>query len=687
MDKASVGTEPGFMPYIVYKTETEATALLEAMGLVVSVKGVHDDLVAEGLVVSQSLDFGNAVQAGDEVIISVSGGEDKNRQEATETVIVLSRENYDLYVGDIVNIQAEGGNGKFDYSSSDDKVVKVSRDGEVTAVGKGTAIITVTGGNAEAASCTVTVKDYEMKITPGSLTLFVDSSAGLKVTGIPDADNINWSSADKSIASVNENGKVTGKKLGKTTITATWEKDGRTYEAKASVEVKSQGITLSTYKISSFYVGETRTITAKTSSSAKVTWKSSNANVAKVDSNGKVTAVGGGKATITATVGSFSEKCEVTVIQPSISLTKSSVTLYKGGSQSLSAAVTPSGLKVSWSSSDTGVATVSNGKVTAVGKGSTTITAKMTYAGKTYKATCTVKVLNPSIKLSAGNLTLSPGESKKLTATTTPEGASVTWKSSNTGVATVSGGTVKAVSFGSSTITAQFTLEGQIYKATCNVTVEKPSISVTSSASTIEYSEKDKDTCTLTAAVNPDGGTVKWTISDTSVATISGNGKKATVTAKSAGSATVTATYTVNGETLKDTCTIKVAKAASTLRLENVSYPEGGTPDSFRIQGKAKSNYSILRMECEGTATSNALNIPINIDCDPLYLGDGVFEYDLSDATGYFIDQYKSLYNTYKTLAGALGADDSVTMRVTGTIYDSSGNSRTFSLTYIIRGE
>ena len=687
IDQGGPATEPGIMPYVVYKPEAEAVALLESMGLKVTVQSVFDDLIAEGLVVSQNRAPGTEMGEGGTVTLGISGGEDTSRPEATEDIVVLSKEGYDLYVGDKVSLQAEGGTGKYSYASSDEKVVKVDKKGEMTAVGKGTAKITVGSGEAKEAVCTVTVKDYEMSLNPKSLTVFVDGSATITVSGLPNNDGLSWSSENKNIASVNKNGKVTGKSVGSTTVTATWKHGDKTYKASAKVTVKGQGLTLSTYKITSFYVGETRTIKATTSSGQKVQWKSSDTSVAKVDSKGVVTAVGAGKATITATAGSHSESCSVTVIQPGISMTKSSATLYVGESVALSASTTPSGASVSWSSSDTGVAKVSGGKVTAVKNGSATIQASMTYGGKTYKATCKITVKNPGIKLSASSMSLTPGGSGSLKATTDPSGISVKWSSSDTGVATVSGGKVTAVKNGTATITAQMEYKGKSYKATCKVTVEKPSISISSSASTIGYTERDKDSCTLTAKVNPDGGTVKWSIDNTSVATIKGDGKKATVTAVSSGTAKVTATYSVSGMTVTDTCTIKVQKAASTLKISNFSYPSSGTCDSFRIQGTVSSNYALTKMECYGTCTSNALGAGLSDTADPLTLSSGCYSYDLSDATSYFINQYKKLYQLYEAAADLLGADDSVTMNITATIYDASGKSISFECTYVIHGD
>ena len=129
-----------------------------------------------------------------------------------------------------------------------------------------------------------------------------------------------------------------------------------------------------------------------------VTWSSSNASVASVDASGKVTAVAEGTATITAKAGDKTATCTVTVKKKvvavsSVSLDKTSLELTVGETATLVATVIPDRATektVSWSSSSSSVATVdASGKVTAVAKGTATITAKA--GGKTAICTVTVK--------------------------------------------------------------------------------------------------------------------------------------------------------------------------------------------------------------------------------------------------------------------------------------------------------
>ena len=834
--------ESGVMPNLVYKTLSQAEELMERVGLKMDVEEVFDDRVAEGLVVAQNKPAGMDVGGSGAIKVEVSKGEDPNKQVGTPELVVLSKTEYNLYIGDLVTLRAEGGTGKYSYTSTDESVLTVDRSGKVTAQSVGTATVVVSSGDAEEAECTISVQDYEMTLNKTELLLFIEGSTPLNALGIPANASVEWSSENSEIASVDPNGKVTGVAVGETVVTASWKhtESGKVYTAEAKILVEEQGITLGTSKISGFYVGDTRTIKANASSDVtSITWKSSNEKVAKVDQEGKVTAVGGGKATISATFGEYEATCDVTVIQPGVSFAKKQTTIYLGDSTRLNVSTTPSGAELTWESKDKSVVTVSNGTIKAVGAGTAKVTVKMTHEGKTYddtctvtvrkpdmtlskssislkpdgsatlkattepsgqsvtwtsdnsdvvtvsggkltavgagttkvrakmsynghsvektcevtveklkislnessvsmtpgesgrklkatvnisgasvtwtsdnsnvvtvsngsltavgagsttvrakvsyknqtrEATCTVKVGKPSVTLDKESMTLELDGSGKLSATTVPASASVTWTSSNESVVTVSNGKVKAVGSGTAKITAKITVDGKTYDDSCEVTVEKPSISVTSSANTIEYSDLEKGSATLTAKVKPDnGGEITWAISDESIATLSSKtGKKVTVTAKSAGTVTVSATYTAGGITVYNTCELKVKKAASTLKINNFSYLKTGKLSEFWCKGTLTSNFELDRIECSGNAKSNALGITTpTVSGDTYYFADGLYEADLSKLTSFFVNQVEGVYTVYKTLADGLLADNSVDATITYVAYDKSGASVT----------
>ncbi len=216
-------------------------------------------------------------------------------------------------------------------------------------------------------------------------------------------------------------------------------------------------------------------------------WTSSNPNIATVDNTGKVTAVGGGTATITVKSQNGKEaSCEVKVTSKieSISLNKSNITLSKGTSETLKATINPSDTTddktLKWTSSNPNIATVDNtGKVTAVGGGTATITVK-SQNGK--EASCEVKVTSKieSISLNKSNITLSKGTSETLKATINPSDATddktLTWKSEDENIAKVDGnGKVTGVGTGTTNITV-ITSNGK--SAACKVTVVRQTPSV-----------------------------------------------------------------------------------------------------------------------------------------------------------------------------------------------------------------
>ncbi len=162
-----------------------------------------------------------------------------------------------------------------------------------------------------------------------------------------------------------------------------------------------------------------------------------------------------------------------------ITLDNASLALVAGGSTgTLTATVAPadaSNKNVTWTSSNTAVATVANGNVTPVAGGTAVITATSA-ADSTKKATCTVTVTQPvaGVSLNKATTTLKVGAVETLTVNVAPANATnknVIWESSNINVATVNSGVVTAVARGTATITATSAADNT-KKATCVVTVK-----------------------------------------------------------------------------------------------------------------------------------------------------------------------------------------------------------------------
>ena len=323
-----------------------------------------------------------------------------------------------------------------------------------------------------------------------STTIAQEQSEQLSATVAPSYatnKNVAWSSSDENIATVSETGLVTGVGVGTATITVTTEDGG--FTATCSVTVTAvylvTSVSLNTTALA-LHPGDQSSLTATVSPSnatnKNVTWSTSNSSVATV-SGGSVTAVAAGTATITVTTvdGSKTATCTVTVTNVAVTgvtLNKSSLTLTRLDTETLTATVAPTNAtnkNINWSSSNTSIATVNGGTVTAVAAGTATITATSA-ADSTKKATCTVTV-NPinvtGVIISKTELSLGVGISETITASVSPTNAdnpNINWSTSDSSIATVSGGTITGVAEGTATITATSAADST-KKATCTVTV------------------------------------------------------------------------------------------------------------------------------------------------------------------------------------------------------------------------
>lgn len=294
---------------------------------------------------------------------------------------------------------------------------------------------------------------------------------------------VTWESSDDTVVSVDANGLITAKAAGSAVITATTV-NGISATCNVLVPVEVTGITLD--KTSELIaIGRTLQLTATVSpdnaTDKTVTWTSSDSGIAKVDSKGLVTGIDRGTATITATsANGKTATCEITVAigVTGVTLDKTEATLDIGGTVTLTATILPedAGNKnVTWVSSDSSVASVENGVVTAKAAG-TAVISVITEDGRK-EATCTVTVKAPVVEVTGVTLdktevTLDIGGTVILKATIAPSDAgdkSVSWKSSDTSIAVVDeNGIVTAVKAGTATITVT-TANGKT--ATCTITV------------------------------------------------------------------------------------------------------------------------------------------------------------------------------------------------------------------------
>lgn len=604
--------EANTMPDVSFYTQAEAADMLQQLGAVVSIEEMFSSDVAEGIVVYASVGAGDALKQGDPVTVYVSKGpdpavlaqqqaqkeqagktgqKDKNKADkntntntpsyATPAPVVipelyLNRSMLSLFVGDTTTLVVGGGNGYYTWSSSNTNVVTVY-DGAVTAVGKGSASITVSSGD-KTVTCAVNIQDYTLSLSPSEFTLFKGERYSMTLSGAPAGTSISWSSSNGSVVSVT-NGTVKGTGSGQAKITAQFAQGGRTYTASSTVRVVSAGLTLSDYS-KTIYMGSGFDLEASTSpSGVDVAWYSDNNAVAKVK-DGYVTAVGPGSATIEARFSygdqSYSERCYVTVREVSLSLPTTSISMSIGDTEYLTASTSPSDAEVTWGSSDTGVVQVDEkGRVTAISSGHADIAARMTFGGKSYEKRCRVTVESPGVELSTTKLTIWLGEKDTLRASVSPSGQKVDWHSDDTGVVSVNRyGEIEGLGVGTAVVTASFTLDGQEYTSFCRVTVQgEPTIDF----SPMEVSMRQGESKQMSFSVQPEGLPVEWFSSDDAVVEVDNNGK---LYAVGEGTATVRMVVTIQDDLYIAECQVTVAAAEeeekpaepSAVPDENVDY-------------------------------------------------------------------------------------------------------------------
>ncbi len=353
-----------------------------------------------------------------------------------------------------------------------------------------------------------------------------------------------------------------------------------------------------------------------------VIWSSSNNNVATVNTNGLVTAVAEGNATITVTTedGDYTATCAVEVTTATIAVTgvnvsPSNISLEEDNIQQLSATISPANAtnqNVSWSSSDNSIAIVdSNGLVTAVAVGNTTIT--VTTADGGYTATCAVEVTSATIAVTGvsvnlSNISLVEGDTQQLSATISPANATnqnVSWSSSDNSIAIVdANGLVTAVAAGNATIMVT-TADGG-YTATCAVEVTPATIAVTgvsvSPASTGIVEGENKQLTVIVYPSNATNQTVTWSSSDNNIATVNNNGL---VSAVAVGNAIITVT-TEDGE-YTATCNVEVTSAVIavtgvSVSPSNISLETGSTQQLTAIVSPSNASNSTVTWNSSNNA-------------------------------------------------------------------------------------
>lgn len=362
------------------------------------------------------------------------------------------------------------------WSSSDTSVATVDKNGVVTAVKHGTAVITCTTKDSEQkARCTVTVLktilSKSVSLDRTALVLKDGKTATLVATIKPDNVSINtvtWKSSNKKVAKVTQQGLVKAIAPGTCTITVTTKDTGKTATCKVTVKPQRvTGVTLNKSAVKVYINGTYKlipTIAPATATNQKVVWSTSNRKIVKVSSKGWIRGISVGTATITCTTedGRKVATCTVKVKAPkikSLAIPEASITLGTGQKYTIVVLPTPATANAApkylkYSSSDKSVVKVNpkTGVLVAVSEGTAIVTIMPNDGGNGKGTLLVVKVENVpviGVRLNKSLASIKVGATLPLTATVLPENATnknVTWSSTDTGVCTVnSKGVVTAV--------------------------------------------------------------------------------------------------------------------------------------------------------------------------------------------------------------------------------------------------
>ena len=415
------------------------------------------------------------------------------------------------------------------WTSSNDNVVQVNQQGLVKGISNGLATVTAKTENGCTAQCRIVVGATiaGINLAPSNSAIEIEEKLQINATIEPNTseETLIWVSSNSKVATVDQNGLVTGKSHGTVTITATGRDSMVANSVKVTVQTAPKSISLnitektidlSTDAKSFQLIGTISPSTANVY--LEQTWTSDNTSVANVDNNGRVTALKNGDATITVSTGNKkTATCKVTVVTSptGIALDKNRATVNLSGTKTvdLTATLTPKTANIyddlQWSSDSSNAKVEKTGKYTAKVTGVSNGKAKITVStGNGYKAECIVTVETKiiGITVSPNETEVEVGNTVTLTATKKPSIGStegLVWSSSNNGVAKVNNdGVVTGIAQGTVTITIKSSSGLVKTKAKVTVVQSPTGITLDKSKATVDLS--GTKTVELTAKIQPD---------------------------------------------------------------------------------------------------------------------------------------------------------------------------------------
>ncbi|MFV0574462.1 MAG: Ig-like domain-containing protein [Vibrio sp.] len=515
------------------------------------------------------------------------------------------------------------------WSTSDASIATIDAKGVATGLKAGE--VTVTGSYnkdgksiTDTATLTVTKAVVEdLQVTPAvdkiplgtdeqyTATAFMSDHHSYDVTENP---AVTWTISDPTIASIDEHGHLTSLSQGEVTITASGRANGIDFSNSAQLTITDAVVTdvILTPKVGTVASGLSKQYTATVEFSdgstmdninnkeidSKLTWTTSNEEIAAVDANGLVTGVAQGevKVHVEGTVDgkTFSDEVPLTVtaaVVQSLEITPATATVSAGKEQQYTATVTFSDKTtqdvttdpaLNWSSDNTDIATIDpkTGIATGIAPGDVTIRAKGTADGQNFDETVTLTVTDAvitSVSVTPTNADVPAGLTQQYTATATYSDGStgdVTTSSSfdwtiaeaDSGIATISEtGEAAGVKASDQPVTITFS-NGTDITATATITVTDAVITGLNVTPPTPEIAKGLTQAFVAQATLSDGTSqdvtnkeaLSWTVEDKTIASIDTDG---VATGLEVGSTQIIASGEVNGTPISAEATLTVTDA------------------------------------------------------------------------------------------------------------------------------
>lgn len=444
---------------------------------------------------------------------------------------------------------------KVDYSSTNEDVATISQAGEISIIASGSATIIATSPGTDKftagkASYTLTVEkaDAGLEWSEDSCSAVYGEEVTFPILNNPNELEINWFSSDETVATISSEGEITILGAGSAIISACSDETGRYKACEVSydltVEKAPSGLELSESSINVKLGQEIIDLPVLSNpNELKVNWFSSDETVAAVSPEGEITILGAGSAIITASsaettgfeAGSVSFTLSVGKNICEITWSTTTCNTKIGEENVFPSLNNPAGQKISYSSSDETVASISpDGFVILHSPGAVTITATAlendTHLGGNTIYTLKVeaqdiRLKNPALSWSVEKFEARYGSSPEFPALSNPNKLNVTYSSSSPDIAYIfSNGNILIKGIGTTTITASSKSNGTFAAGSVSYI-----LSVVKAIPTLSWTE---ETCEVALGSdnsfpllkNPDRMEIRYTSSNPSVATISSDG-------------------------------------------------------------------------------------------------------------------------------------------------------------------